>query len=401
MRGLVALNFLIVAGAQDADVYTSAQRTVKGCKCRTECRTDVTYHCNSAEYCYVEDKDCEHGTADYWFPQGHYDECVWAPFEKYERLSAQAKYEMLMAKAQQGGSGSYPSLVSVLTGTIGESVRTTFDSNSDTFPHKRKKTIHSVGVIGGIKFESAGNHPYQGLFEGAEHGMIRLSSAKLPGSGGVAPGMGIKFLRDGRRSANFVAMFSLDGQPCSDTDFFQHEWSNHIPMTDDFGLKIIAAKFWQVSNCPIQIGLSDMASDADGVAPARGSFPFQLNFKPAVSSECDCQDYDQCLSNLASMSAGTKLFDVEALASPHAAPLTIGTITLTSHLERSQWGDEQFFIQHQNMEDDFAIHPEWVTALDLPTECGMTGASGTRPAASNGCTSPFGQGMLEADSVTV
>jgi len=399
MRGVLALNFGVISRAQDSDVYIGAQTTVKGCKCRSECHTDLLMNCNSAEFCYVEDKNCEHGTADYALLKGHYDYCTYEPFEQYDRLSARSKYDMLMHKASQGGHGKYPFIVNVLTDTLGESVRLTFDSNSDTFPHQREKTIHGVGVIGGIKFESAGGHSYQGLFKGAEKGMVRFSSAKSPSSAGVTPGMGLKFFRDGRKSANFVSMYSLDGQPCSDTDFFQHDWSNHIPLTDNFGLEIIAAKFWQASNCPLMVGLSDMASDADDVAPARGSFPFQLNFKAAVSSECNCKDYDTCLANLATISAGTKLFDVEALASPHATPQHIGTITLTSQLVQSQWGDEQFFIQHQTMEEDFAIHPEWLTALDLPNDCGMDGASTTRPSVDVGCSSPFG--MLETDSMTV
>jgi hypothetical protein len=346
----------------------------------------------------VEHKNCEHGTAD-WSLSGYYDYCTYEPDVHYERQSAKAKFDMLMAKAGHGGSGSYPSLLNVLTGTLGESVRLTFDSNSDTFPHQREKTIHGIGVIGGIKFESAGGHPYQGLFTGADHGMVRFSSAKAPDSDGVTPGMGLKFFRDGRRSANFVSMYSLDGQPCSDGDFFQHDWSNHIPMTDNFGLKIIAAKFWQASYCPLMVGLSDVASEADGVAPAPGTFPFQLIFKAAVSSQCDCHDYDGCLSNLVSLGSGTKLFDVEARASPGASTQHIGTISLTSQLKQSQWGDEQFFIQHQNMEDDFAIHPEWISALDLKNECGMDCASDTRPGIEVGCTSPFG--MLETDTVNV
>ena len=35
------------------------------------------------------------------------------------------------------------------------------------------------------------------------------------------------------------------------------------------------------------VGLSDMASDADGVAPPRGTFPFQLIFKAFVSFKCE------------------------------------------------------------------------------------------------------------------
>jgi len=399
MRGALALSYCIIGTAQDPDVYTRPQKTVKGCTCTSECQTDLLMNCNSAEFCYVQDKNCEHGTADYALLKGHYDYCTYEPDTHYERLSAKSKYDMLMAKAGHGGQGSYPSLLNVLTHTLGESVRLTFDSNSDTFPHQREKTIHGVGVIGGIKFESSGGHQYQGLFKGADFGMIRFSSAKEPSSDGVTPGMGLKFFRDGRRSANFVSMYSLDGQPCSDGDFFQHDWSNHIPMTDNFGLKIIAAKFWQASYCPLMVGLSDVASDADGVAPAPGSFPFELMFKPAVSSQCSCHDYAGCLSNLARISSGTKLFDVEARASPGARPQHIGSVTLTSQLRQSKWGDEQFFIQHQNMEDDFAIHPEWLEALELKDQCGMDCASDARPSVDVGCSSPFG--MLETDAINV
>merc|ERR1719460_623376 len=108
---------------------------------------------------------------------------------------------------------------------------------------------------------------------------MRLSSAKEPSAGGgTAPGMGVKFFRDGRPSANFVAMYSLDGQPTTDTNFFAHDWNNHIPMTDNFGLKIIAAKFWQASYCPLMVGFLDMVINAPDALVAFGSFPFQLFF---------------------------------------------------------------------------------------------------------------------------
>merc|ERR1712066_707933 len=105
-----------------------------------------------------------------------------------------------------------------------------------------------------------GGHAYTGLFQGAEYGIIRLSSAKAPDSSGVTPGMGVKLFRDGRPSANFVAMYSLDGQPCSDSNFFAHDWHNHIGTTNNFGLKLIADKFWQASYCPLKVGISDLAS---------------------------------------------------------------------------------------------------------------------------------------------
>jgi hypothetical protein len=282
----------------------------------------------------------------------------------------------------------------------------TFEASADVFPHlqtdKRSKWIHRVGATGGVRFESTCDHPYAGLFKGAEHGIIRFSSAKAPDSSGVTPGMGVKFFRDGRPSANFVAMYSLDGQPCSDTDFFAHPWSNHISATENFGLKLIAAKFWQASFCPLQVGLSDLSSDEKG---NMGVFPYMLTFVPLVKSECSCKDYDQCLTNLISnLEVGKPIFDVQAIAEPGAEPQKIGRIYTTSEFARSKFGDEQLFFKHQHMEDDFNLKPKWLDSIDRKKECGM-GCTGLQPPPiEKGCSSPFNNtmvGMLETDSITI
>ena len=71
-----------------------------------------------------------------------------------------------------------------------------------------------MGTVAKVKFQSSGSHPYTGIFKGANHGLVRLSFAKEPDTEGIitAPGMGLKFLRDGQDSANLVAMYSVDGQ---------------------------------------------------------------------------------------------------------------------------------------------------------------------------------------------
>jgi len=69
------------------------------------------------------------------------------------------------------------------------------------------------------------------MFKGADAGFARFSVAKpvftgtLPAAN-LAPGMGVKLLRDGADSANFVSMFSVDGQP--DLNFFANNFKNHI-----------------------------------------------------------------------------------------------------------------------------------------------------------------------------
>ena len=59
--------------------------------------------------------------------------------------------------------------------------------------------------------------------------LSRLSLALEPDTEklNTAPGMGLKFLRDGVDSANLVAMYSVDGQ--ESWNFFKNDFSNHIP----------------------------------------------------------------------------------------------------------------------------------------------------------------------------
>ena len=47
------------------------------------------------------------------------------------------------------------------------------------------------------------------------------------GTNRTAPGIGLKFLRDGVDSANMMAMFSVEGQ--ESWNFFKNNFSNHIP----------------------------------------------------------------------------------------------------------------------------------------------------------------------------
>eukprot|EP00933_Yihiella_yeosuensis_P064832 TRINITY_DN6836_c2_g2_i2.p1 TRINITY_DN6836_c2_g2~~TRINITY_DN6836_c2_g2_i2.p1 ORF type:complete len:403 (+),score=80.58 TRINITY_DN6836_c2_g2_i2:60-1268(+) len=401
MRLLVKASiFVVLAAGTATDIYDQPPTTLKGCECTSACQTSVLFHCNVAPFCSVKSKDCAQGSAEWSVTQGYYDWCSFESYKTYEDLQAEDKKKIVLAHVDKDTqSGTYPALTNVLTGILGESVTVSFNASADVFPQKRKKYIHSVGVTGGIRFDSVGGHPYTGLFQGAEHGLIRFSSAKQPvKGGGVAPGMGIKFFRDGRPSANFVAMYSLDGQASEDTDFFQHDWNNHVPLTDNFGLKIIAAKFWQASYCPLMVGLSDLSTDANGKP---GVFPFKLNFHSLVSRQCRDDDYAGCLENLENIPVGTKLFEVRAQADPNADEKLIGHITITDSLTKSKFGDEELFFKHQHMEDDYELKPEWLASIDRKAQCGMGCTGTTAPPISKGCSSPFNgtEGMLKDDMV--
>lgn len=64
-----------------------------------------------------------------------------------------------------------------------------------------------------MKWVDYGSHSYTGMFTGSDYGYVRMSIAaptdtKTPN---LKPGMGVKLLRDGVDSANFVAMYGVDG----------------------------------------------------------------------------------------------------------------------------------------------------------------------------------------------
>ena len=123
-----------------------------------------------------------------------------------------------------------------------------FDTPGDElecgFTGCRNKTIHAVGDVAKIKWTSLGAHPYTGVFKGADSGYVRMSVAApvgLPGLPNMIPGMGVKLLRDGVESANFVAMYSVDGQ--KSYNFFDNNFSNHIPDPVSVTLRPLEARF--------------------------------------------------------------------------------------------------------------------------------------------------------------
>lgn len=123
----------------------------------------------------------------------------------------------------------------------------------------RSKLIHSQGAVATVKLTNSGNHPFTGIFTGSDHGVVRLSAAAEPNSNEqlLAPGLGLKFLRDGIDSASLVAMYSVDGQ--DSFNFFKNDFSNHIPAAKSKSLIPVAAKFATVTNYVQSVGLSDWA----------------------------------------------------------------------------------------------------------------------------------------------
>ena len=85
------------------------------------------------------------------------------------------------------------------------------------------------------------------MFKGGDSGFIRFSDLDeaVPGNPSESPWMwpsiAVKLLRDGHDSANFVCMFSVDGQ--DSLNWFENDFVNHIPDPKSIALKPLSARF--------------------------------------------------------------------------------------------------------------------------------------------------------------
>ena len=125
------------------------------------------------------------------------------------------------------------------------------------------------------------SHPFTGLFTGADSGVVRLSFAGQPDITiqHTTPAMAIKFLRDGVDSANVVASQSVDGQ--DSWNFFEFDFSNHLPQPTNPDLAPLGAKFSTATNYIQSVAVSSWAQfDQNGTAVESPIFPFKLRFHP-------------------------------------------------------------------------------------------------------------------------
>jgi hypothetical protein len=248
----------------------------------------------------------------------------------------------------------------------------------DTFENgwlgPRNKYIHTVGNTAKVKFVPVSNNlGFTGIFQGADYGYVRLSAAIQPDYtktkspiklGNFAPGLGLKFLRDGVPSANLVAMWSVDGQ---DTwNFFQHEFTTHISDPTTTGPKVLAEKFKAATPLITSVGLSDFAQyGQDGKLISSPKFPFGLVFKPnpTLQSQYSNDFTEVFTAQLQRIPAGTTLYSVHAIAEPNSAPVLIGNLVLQSNPTTSYFGDKYMFFKHQDMQEDVKLRPEWKSHL--------------------------------------
>ena len=120
----------------------------------------------------------------------------------------------------------------------------------------------------------------------------------------------------------------------------------------------------KVFSPPTMVGVSDIAKySVGGKEESDFNFPCALFFKPnsvltakfkGISPLTPLNDY------MSKVTPGTMLYEVWAKESPRTAEkVLIGKVTTKSELISSEYGDKELFFQHQDINEDFVLRPEW------------------------------------------
>jgi len=304
----------------------------------------------------------------------------------YLALSAADKAAKIMENVMEDTtSADWLSSLQQSSGILTEKMCPTFTTAGDEMPWERKQVFYGLlAPSRGLWMRGAGSlwhkrhcsnaseksstSRWTTLFTGSQHVIIRMSLAKQPDPQQLqtAPGIGLKFLRDGVASGNMVAMFSVDGQ--QSWNFFKNNFTNHIPALTSPSLIPLGIKFATATRNVQQVGLSDMARyDQTGAEVSSPSYPFSLNFVPTGEISFPDEYVQPFTTDLMSIPSGAVLYKVFALDKPvelGGSETEIAELVLTSSPTTSRWGDQHLFFRHQTVEDDTALQPSWSQYLE-------------------------------------
>jgi hypothetical protein len=295
----------------------------------------------------------------------------------YLAKSASAKMALLWAKITSNTSplGFYDD-TTFNSEFFTEDMRQSFGPTSDILFTGRKKLIHTVGLIAKANYVPAAGNPYTGVFEGCTNALMRFSVVDLPDTtyttadsayDNFNPSFAFKCLVDGKASANLFGMGSFMGQ--KSWNFFKNDFTNSLPKPTDCGA---CPREFAIAKAQVHIGYIGTSTPAKytetGVdRTSTLKFPYKLIFKPnpvltAMFTDTYTEDFK---TQLARIPAGTKLYDVYALADSTSTTKEqlIGAINSSSTFTTSKWGDEFMYFQHHFGEQDFTLKPEWRRAV--------------------------------------
>ena len=276
----------------------------------------------------------------------------------YEEQSAATKQQVLQTQIEATEYQTLPqwtgleplSMFGLALNPIRSMVRNffnvTLDRNSDVLPQGRKKGIHTYGSTVAIEFVADGNSQFTGLYQGVTYGMARLSLATKPSATNTVPGIAVKFLVDGKPSLNFVAMYSLNGQPSY--NFFANEFSTFVELPSSGPLKILGAAFGTATKEPSKVDSAFLGNiNQDGSSVASPAAPQRLTLVPNRAQLKFDDEQHEVRDDLASIAIGTTLYEVYGAGVDGKNQVYIGRIVTSSRVVASKFGDESLFFRHQ------------------------------------------------------
>lgn len=288
--------------------------------------------------------------------------------ENYDQLSALEKQNIIWQQIESSawevtpeqplppldGAG-WGSILSKLGSIF--SLAKSFDHDEDEVPKGREKIIHKYGVAGSISWVAVGNSKYTGLLSSNVEGSVRLSLAADPNGESFTPGGAFKLYIDGKKSLNFVAMNSVNGQG-EDWNFFSRKFSTLIPKAEGFVLRMAESIFSLAKRPPNKVGVSRFAQVMPNGDPV--SDPVTPDYLDLVPTEDAAQliPSDSRLDfreELLKIPAGTELYHVYAVDAgnnldhqkPSLSGVLVAKIVTKSELVASEYGDKKLFFKHE------------------------------------------------------
>lgn len=251
---------------------------------------------------------------------------------------------------------------------------------SDFRSASHEKCTHGLGAVAKAHFVWKENN-YTGMFQQADHCIIRMANAAAPGSlaaKGYGPFLAVKCLRDDAEAANMQFLWQVDGydvipkglgKSCS---YFETPLSNHNGLRDDIAMPLkdtFIKAFQGIDPHSMFLGLSQMGTGAQsGYTPIKKPYtPFALVLKPAEGlNNVECS-FDKPISQLLNLESsglgvpGKTLYEVYAVRDPSEswtspAPVEhIGSLVLDSAFTSSTFGDRQLFFRHLFFKDELDL----------------------------------------------
>lgn len=276
----------------------------------------------------------------------------------YESWSAQRKQDHLWREITESEYRRKPSLANgslytLLNGRTFDAQRLaeTITTVSDELPASRRglKVIHTFGTCATFELEPAAGSPYTGLFQGGS-GILRFSYAGPPALIGNVPGLGLKFLLDGRPSENLVVMNKLNSQGPY-TSVFQETFSNILPRPTGVIMTTIQVLFENVVGAGngFHQGLEHLARvDRAGKTVETPRAPHQIFFVPTDEHGISPRSRSDFRIDLESVRSGTAIYDVYATERDGAERTRIGRVTTRSAFVASEYGDHALFFRHSD-----------------------------------------------------